>query len=52
MNNLTKQEMIIEISEILNYPIYHAECLNKLNKHELECLHYHTVRDSYSGRMR
>jgi len=43
MNNLTKKEMIEEISESTNCPLYILECLNKLTKNDLEGIHYHLV---------
>ena len=52
MNNLTKKQMIEEISGTLNYPSYIADCLNKLSKEDLEGLHYHTIRDVRTGRRR
>ena len=52
MNNLTKKQMIEEISETLNCPSYIVDCLNKLSKYELEGLHYHTIQDVRTGRRR
>jgi len=52
MNNLNKKQMIEEISQTLNCPLYIADCLNKLSKKDLEGLHYHTIKDVRTGRTR
>jgi len=40
---MEKQQIIKEISESTNCPLYLLECLNKLTKNDLEGIHYHLV---------
>ena len=48
----SKGEMIKEIRQTLNCPLYIVDCLYKLNANDLEGLHYHTIRDCRTGRKR